>query len=105
MSNRYSLPLDTFNKHESVCIKEIEDNHLLVYISQTGEIVAKHKIPEGKGHLVKDRNHSRDRTKGVDAFIDTVANQFVDTDTEIAYDYLYALREKYPRYIKRNKKG
>ncbi len=100
LSNRYSLPLGTFNKHESVCVKEIEDNHLLIYISQTSEIVAKHKIPEGKGHLVKDRNHSRDRTKGVDAFIDTVANQFVDTDIEIAYDYLYALRGKYPRYIK-----
>ncbi|WP_234028456.1 hypothetical protein [Lentibacillus sp. Marseille-P4043] len=98
LSNWYSLSLGTFNKYENVCIKETEDKHLLVYIYQTGEIIAKHKIPEGKGQLVKDRNHSRDRTKGVDAFIDTVANQFVDT--EIAYDYLDALREKYPRYIK-----
>ena len=98
LSNRYSLPLGTFNKHESVCIKETQDKHLIIYISQTGEIIAKHRIPEGKGQLVKDRNHTRDRTKGVDAFIDTVAKQFADR--EMAYGYLDALREKYPRYIK-----
>ncbi|UOQ85764.1 IS21 family transposase [Gracilibacillus salinarum] len=98
LSNRYSLPLGTFNKFENVCIKETEDKELIIYISQTGEIIAKHKIPEGKGQLVKDRKHSRDRTKGVGAFIDTVTNQF--TDKELANHYLETLREKYPRYIK-----
>ncbi|MEQ6376783.1 IS21 family transposase [Bacillaceae bacterium S4-13-56] len=98
LSNRYSLPLGTFNKYENVCIKETEDKHLLVYISQTGEIIAKHRIPEGKGRLVKDRQHSRDRTKGIGAFINTVSNQFIDT--KMAYDYLDVLREKYPRYIR-----
>jgi len=48
--------------------------------------------------LIKDRNHTRDRTKGIDAYLDTVANKF--RDIEFAYQYLTALREKYPRYIR-----
>jgi hypothetical protein len=98
LSNRYSLPLGTFSKYETVGVKESEDQHLLIYIAETGELIAKHKIPDGKGQLMKDRNHTRDRTKGIDAYIDTVANQF--KDMEVAYRYLNTLREKYPRYIR-----
>ncbi|MGG0511387.1 IS21 family transposase [Priestia megaterium] len=98
LSNRYSLPLGTFHKHETVSIKETEDRHLLIYHSETGEFLAKHQIPIGRGLLIKDRKHTRDRTKGIDAFIDTVANRF--GKTEMAYDYLDKLREKYPRYIR-----
>lgn len=98
LSNRYSLPLGTFNKHQTVSIEKTEDKHLLIFISETGELIAKHKIPDQKGHLIKDRNHTRDRTKGIDAFIETVANRF--EETEVAYDYLEILRQKYPRYIR-----
>ncbi|MEW4284597.1 Mu transposase domain-containing protein [Priestia koreensis] len=98
LSNRYSLPLGTFHKHETVSIKETKDRELLIYTSETGELLAKHQIPNGKGQLIKDRKHTRDRTKGIDAFIDTVATQF--KETEAAYHYLDKLREKYPRYIR-----
>jgi transposase len=97
-SNRYSLPLGTYNKYEKVCIKESENKQLIIYIPVTGEIIAEHSIPEGKGRLIKDRKHSRDRTKGIDAFIDTVAKRF--EDKELAYQYLDIVREKYPRYVK-----
>ncbi|MGQ8969471.1 IS21 family transposase, partial [Bacillus subtilis] len=50
-SNRYSLPLGTYNKYEKVCIKETETKELVIYIPDTGEIIAKHSIPEGKGML------------------------------------------------------
>ncbi|WP_456273189.1 IS21 family transposase [Bacillus sp. AK031] len=98
LSNRYSLPLGTFHMNETVSIKETKDRELLIYHSETGELLAKHQIPDGKGQLIKDRKHTRDRTKGIDAFIDTVANRFEETET--AYDYLDKLREKYPRYIR-----
>jgi transposase len=98
LSNRYSLPLGTFNKHQTVSIMETEDRHLLIYQSETGELLAKHQMPEGRGLLIKDRKHTRDRSKGIDAFIDTVANQFEEPD--VAHDYLDKLREKYPRYIR-----
>ncbi|MED3648869.1 IS21 family transposase [Halalkalibacterium halodurans] len=98
LSNRYSLPLGTFNKHETVCIEETEDKYLVIFLPETGELIAKHKIPDGKGQLVQDRKHTRDRTKGIEAFINTVANQF--EETEVAYDYLAKVREKYPRYVR-----
>ncbi|MCM3363563.1 hypothetical protein [Niallia sp. MER TA 168] len=98
LSNRYSLPLGTFGKYETVCIKKTEEKELIIYSHETGEIIAKHTIPDGKGLLIKDRKHSRDRTKGIDAFMDTVAQQF--NDSEIAYDYLQTVKDKYPRYIR-----
>ncbi|MCA0172975.1 IS21 family transposase [Bacillus sp. RAR_GA_16] len=98
LSNRYSLPLGTFHKYETVSIKETDDRHLLIYHRETGELLAKHQIPDGRGRLMKDRQHTRDRTKGIDAFIDNVANRF--EETTMAFDYLDKLREKYPRYIR-----
>ncbi|WP_083391465.1 IS21 family transposase [Halobacillus karajensis] len=98
LSNRYSLPLGTFHKYDTVGIKETEDKQLFIYITDTGELIAKHTIPEGKGQLVKDRSHSRDRTKGINAFMDTVAKRFEEVDS--AYDYLSIIRQNYPRYIR-----
>jgi len=48
--------------------------------------------------LIKDPKHGRDRTKGIDAFMDTVARQF--ENHEQAYDFLSKIREKYPRYMR-----
>ncbi|WBX79947.1 hypothetical protein PD280_20380 [Virgibacillus salarius] len=98
MSNRYSLPLGTFHKYDTVGIKETEDKQLFIYITDTGELIAKHTIPEGKGQLVKDRSHSRDRTKGIHSFMDTVAKRFEEVDS--AYNYLNIIRQNYPRYIR-----
>ena len=90
--------MGTFGKYETVCIKETEERKLIIYSPETGEIIAKHTIPDGKGLLIKDRKHSRDRTKGIDAFMNTVAEHF--NDSEMAYDYLQAVKGKYPRYIR-----
>jgi len=98
LSNHYSLPLGTFGKYETVCIKETEEKELIIYNHQTGEIIAKHNIPDGKGLLVKNRKHSRDRSKGIAAFMDTVAQQF--KDQELAFEYLQIIKEKYPRYTR-----
>lgn len=98
LSNRYSVPLGTFGKYETVGIKETEEKQLIIYHLHTGELIAKHNIPDGKGILIKDRKHSRDRTKGIDAFIDTIAQYF--KDTEQTYAFLQTIREKYPRYTR-----
>lgn len=98
LSNRYSLPLGTFGKYETVCIKENEEKQLIIYSPETGEIIANHNVPDGKGLLIKDRKHSRDRTKGIDAFIDTVAQYF--KDNELAYEFLQTIKDKYPRYTR-----
>src|SRR5699024_9568248 len=62
------------------------------------KVIAKHKVVIGKGKLIQDSNHLRDRTKGIDIFIVTVASYFSDDDQ--AMRYLQVIREKYPRYIR-----
>ncbi|WP_274854073.1 hypothetical protein [Bacillus methanolicus] len=61
-------------------------------------MIAKHKIFPGKGQLIQDRQHTRDRTKGIDAYIETVSRYF--TNSELAKSYLQEIRIKKPRYIR-----
>ena len=97
LSNRYSLPLGSFHKHKEVFLTITEEQGLII-CSDNGEILAKHKISYEKGKLIQDRNHTRDRTKGIDAFIDSVASYF--DNEELAYLFLTKVRETHPRYIR-----
>lgn len=98
LSNRYSLPLGTFSKYETVCVKESEDQYLLIYIPETGEVIAKHKIPDGKGQLMKDRNHTRVIYDFL--FLKLVRNSIKICIYAFCSIHLNTLREKYPRYIR-----
>src|SRR5690625_3351666 len=95
-SNRYSVPLGTYNKMKQVRIQQL-DNQLVIQTIDDKKVIAKHKVVIGKGKLIQDSNHLRDRTKGIDTFIETVASYFSDYDQ--AMRYLQVIREKYPRYI------
>ena len=96
-SNRYSVPLGTYNKQKTVYIS-IKDDFILIYASRNGQLIAKHKICHEKGRLIQDRQHTRDRTKGIDAFIETVAGYFDDYET--AKTFLEEIRSRFPRYIR-----
>lgn len=96
-SNRYSVPLGTYNKQKDVNIST-KDGYLYIYASENGLLIAKHKISPGKGKLIQDRQHTRDRTKGIDALLETVASYF--DDYELAKSYLAEIRTKYPRYVR-----
>lgn len=96
-SNRYSVPLGTYNKMKQVRIQQL-DNQLVIQTIDDKKVIAKHKVVIGKGKLIQDSNHLRDRTKGIDTFIETVASYFSDYDQ--AMRYLQVIREKYPRYIR-----
>src|SRR5699024_1828756 len=60
------------------------------------EVLAKHELSFGKGQLIKNKNHQRDRSKGIEAFKETVIRQF--QNTELASSYISDLLETYPRY-------
>lgn len=96
-SNRYSVPLGTYNKQKDVNIST-KDGYLYIYASENGLLIAKHKISPGKGKLIQDRHHTRDRSKGIDALLETVASYF--DDYELAKSYLAEIRTKYPRYVR-----
>ena len=97
-SNRYSVPLGTFNKIKSVSIEQMDHNYLAIIDSETGELLAKHPIHPGKGQLIQDTNHLRDRTLGIDAQIESLAARFMFKDSAI--DYFESIREGKPRYIR-----
>ncbi|MBP2080191.1 IS21 family transposase [Oceanobacillus polygoni] len=97
-SNRYTVPLGTFNKIKQVYIEVADDGHLMVRETKSGPILAKHKIDSGKGNLIQDRKHTRDRTKGIDTYIETVASTF--SNPTKAREYLQEIRKVRPRYIR-----
>ncbi|MFD2046391.1 IS21 family transposase [Ornithinibacillus salinisoli] len=97
LSNRYSLPLGSFHKYKEVYLTVVNDEKLII-CSPDGEILAKHQISIEKGKLIQDRKHQRDRTKGIDAFINSVATYF--DNQELAHEFISRLREKNPRYIR-----
>ncbi|HLQ75687.1 MAG TPA: IS21 family transposase, partial [Alloiococcus sp.] len=97
-SNRYSVPLGTFNQINSVFIKVTDNTQLLIIVPETGELLAKHFIETTKGNLIQDSNHVRNRTVGIDAYITKVAEKF--TEKETAINYLNEIRKLRSRYIR-----
>lgn len=97
-SNRYSVPLGTFNQMKDVFIKITDDTHLLIIVPETGELLAKHSIETTKGNLIQDSNHVRDCTIGIDDYITKVAEEF--TEKEVAINYLNEIRKLRSRYIR-----
>jgi len=96
-SNRYSVPLGTYNKQKEVYVTESK-GYLFIYEKADGPLIAKHKICHEKGKLIQDSQHRRDRSKGIDEFIKHVSSYF--SDQEQANVYLNTIRKEKPRYIR-----
>ena len=76
-SNRYSVPLGTYkpNGNNTVYLR-IEKDQLIIETSPQGKTLAVHPLSHGKGQLIKNRNHSRDRSKGIKSYMETVKKSF-----------------------------
>ncbi|CAH0347775.1 IS21 family transposase [Bacillus sp. CECT 9360] len=98
-SNRYSLPLGTYRpKGDNTVFIEIIEKDLIIRATPKGEILATHRLSQGKGELIKNRHHSRDRSKGIQAYKETLIRQF--KDQEKAGQFLHEIGIRYPRYIR-----
>lgn len=97
--NRYSVPIGTYKHGETNKVRLLRiDNKMLRIIDANGEAIAEHTIGHGKGQLIQDTSHRRDRSKGIAEYIQTVADYFGDTVQATAY--LERIRSLYPRYIR-----
>ncbi|RUU71795.1 IS21 family transposase, partial [Mesorhizobium sp. M7A.F.Ca.MR.362.00.0.0] len=68
-SNRSSLPLGTYRpKGNNTVYVEVKESELVIRATPQGDILARHRLGLGKGELIKNRNHGRDRSKGIEAF-------------------------------------
>ncbi|KKB37339.1 Integrase, catalytic region [Bacillus thermotolerans] len=98
LSNRYSVPLGTYKKGKSVFIEATDEGYLLIRDEKDGPTIAEHKISHQKGKLIQDTQHTRDRTKGIPAYITSIAEKF--KNQELAHSYLKEIHRRYPRYIR-----
>lgn len=99
-SNRYTVPLGTYNGTDKVVsVRVVDENRLLIYEQDSGELLAEHELClHKKGELVRIYDHGRDRTKGIDDYIAHVVKQFMDNDQ--ANMFLAEIRLRNRRYIR-----
>lgn len=93
-SNRYSVPMGTYSSQRTVLVRE-EDDMLRIH-TVLGDLICEHRIPPGKGLLVKNTAHSRDRTSGLDTLHDEL-NELLDWQAE---DFLQRIRVEKSRYAR-----
>lgn len=98
-SNRYSVPLGTYRRNgDNKVFIEIKEKELIIKKQSQGEILARHILSIGKGELIKNRQHSRDRSKGIQAYKETIIRQFNDGDQAMLF--IQELSNRYPRYVR-----
>ncbi|MGM0122897.1 hypothetical protein IGI37_000263 [Enterococcus sp. AZ194] len=78
--------------------KEKREQQLLLIDFETGEILAKHTLWNGKGQLVKDRNHARDTTSGIPELAAQLIPAF--SNHPLVETYLKLQHKAYPRYVR-----
>lgn len=99
LSNRYSVPLGTYQSGgENEVLVMIEEDQLIIRKERKGAPLAVHPLAAGKGQLVKNSHHTRDRTQGIPAYKQTI-RQWFSEEQEITL-FLEELSVRYPRYIR-----
>jgi transposase len=93
-SNRYSVPVGTYTRQAIVHL-HIVDHSLKIYDSSTGEVFAEHTISQEKGRLVKNRNHSRERSKSLDLLRKELVTLLAH---DKALNYIEKISNDYGRY-------
>jgi len=97
--NRYSVPLGTYQcPHTHVRVRKINNEYLIIMHLENDEELARHKIPIGKGKLLKNNNHTREKSKKIPSLINEIASRF--PDPLAANAFFQSIRVEKPRYIR-----
>ena len=91
-SNRYSVPFDTYNKHKEVKVED-HDGILFVY-TLNGEPLCQHSISYGRGNLIINTDHKRDKSSALDKLQASIDERL---DHEVT-SFLAGIRAEKPRY-------
>ena len=93
-SNRYSLPLGTFTKNPEVEIAA-NDGILTVY-AVNGDKICEHRLCEGKGQLVQNNSHLRDR----ETPLNELQNKMIETFGPETKAFFVTVRQEKSRYFR-----
>lgn len=94
-SNRYSVPLGTYNKEPIVAI-EIVNDKLQIWQSFGDYMIAEHEISSEKGKLIKNTDHRRNKEDSIDMLQDKI----LDIIGHSWLPYLLEIRKRKSRYYR-----
>lgn len=94
-SNRYSVPLGTYNKEKEVSI-EAKDGKLIISNIFGDYVIAEHLICSSKGKLIKNKNHGRDWEHGIDELLSSLSRQL----DGLCDEFLQEIRQRKRRYVR-----
>ncbi|WP_449598742.1 IS21/IS408/IS1162 family transposase [Niallia sp. Marseille-Q9988] len=96
--NRYSVPLGTYRKDApNIAYVEKDAEHLYIRLQQNGQVLAKHKIAEGRGLIISDPSHRKRNQTKRDLLIQQTEGMLEDKET--AKWLIDILAEQYPRHL------
>lgn len=93
-SNRYSVPIGTYNNQPEVAIKVSEGK--LVINTTFGDFICEHQLSSARGVLIKNTNHCRD----VSSSIDKLQSEIDETLNFKATSFLQIIRIEKARYAR-----
>ena len=96
--NYYTVPTGTYTGRESSVFLEEKESRLLIYSHDTGKLIAEHEINPGKGRLVRNSSHKRDRESSLEALEEKIKSYIGSSGQVIAY--LSETRRRKPRYYR-----
>lgn len=96
--NRYSVPAGTYRKDApNIAYVDTLDGQLLIRLQQGGQVLAKHKISQGKGQVISDPSHKKSSHTKRNKLIHEVEQLLADSSS--TKWLIEELTERYPRHL------
>ena len=95
--NFYTLPSGTYKGRGSQ-VKVSKDNAFIIISDQAGKHLYTHAISSGKGNLVRNTDHKREKSDTINQMIKDISCMF--SNPELAILYMEGIRAEKPRYVR-----
>ncbi len=96
--NRYSVPLGTYRKGApNIAYVETDTEYIYIRLQQNGQVLAKHKIAQGKGAVISEPSHRKRSNNKRDLLIQQIEGML--DDKESVKWLIGQLTEHYPRHL------
>ncbi len=96
--NRYSVPRGTYRPDApNIAYLQVDEKDLYIRLKQTGSILAKHRISQGKGLIISDPSHREKNTSKRDRLILEMEEVFLNKEN-IQW-LIQQLKDRYPRHL------
>jgi len=95
--NFYTLPIGTY-KGRGTQVKVLKDNAFIVISDRADKHLCTQTISVGKGNLVRNTDHKREKSDGITQMITDISCMF--SNPEMAISYMEGIHSEKPRYAR-----